>query len=280
MTRERQLEQDLLRAQRLELVGRLSGGVAHDFNNLLSVVLSLTELVSSNSAGRAWGPRRPDSASGRRREQAATLANQLLTFGKQRQRGLTPYRGQPRRSDDPGTAPREPAVAHRSPGRPGRTRPVHPGRRDAGTASPDESVSQRPRRHARTAAPCSSDGLGFHGRRLGASVGARPGDGIAEEVKAHLFDPFFSTKERGTGLGLAVVQQIVESHGGRVEVTSEPGQGACFEVWWPASAKSDKRRRAYLNETKRTTDNTDKTASLLFLSVLSASVKNLLVLSA
>src|SRR5262249_1888193 len=48
LTRERRLEQELLRAQRLELVGRLSSGIAHDFNNLLSVVLSLTELVGSS----------------------------------------------------------------------------------------------------------------------------------------------------------------------------------------------------------------------------------------
>jgi signal transduction histidine kinase len=60
------------------------------------------------------------------------------------------------------------------------------------------------------------------------------GTGISEAVKAHLFDPFFSTKERGTGLGLAVVGHIVESHGGRIEVASELEQGARFDVWWPA----------------------------------------------
>jgi signal transduction histidine kinase len=60
------------------------------------------------------------------------------------------------------------------------------------------------------------------------------GTGMSEDVKAHLFDPFFSTKERGTGLGLAVVRHIVESHGGSIEVASELGQGARFDVWWPA----------------------------------------------
>jgi signal transduction histidine kinase len=61
------------------------------------------------------------------------------------------------------------------------------------------------------------------------------GIGISEAAKAHLFDPFFSTKERGTGLGLAVVQHIVKSHGGRIDVASEPGHGARFDVSWPAS---------------------------------------------
>jgi signal transduction histidine kinase len=56
---------------------------------------------------------------------------------------------------------------------------------------------------------------------------------MAEPVKERIFDPFFSTKERGTGLGLAVVHQIVENYGGRVEVWSEPGQGSRFDIWLP-----------------------------------------------
>ena len=57
---------------------------------------------------------------------------------------------------------------------------------------------------------------------------------MSEDVRGQVFEPFFSTKERGTGLGLAVVQQIVESHGGKVALTSKPGEGASFEVTWPA----------------------------------------------
>ena len=56
---------------------------------------------------------------------------------------------------------------------------------------------------------------------------------MSESVRAKIFDVFFTTKEHGTGLGLAVVQQIVESYGGRVEVSSEAGKGATFEVWLP-----------------------------------------------
>jgi signal transduction histidine kinase len=67
------------------------------------------------------------------------------------------------------------------------------------------------------------------------------GQGMAETVKARIFDPFFSTKERGTGLGLAVVQQIVESYGGRVEVWSQPGEGSRFDVWLPVDTEAGER---------------------------------------
>jgi signal transduction histidine kinase len=59
------------------------------------------------------------------------------------------------------------------------------------------------------------------------------GMGISEKVKARIFESFYTTKERGTGLGLTVVQQIVEAAGGRIEVRSEPGRGTRFDVLWP-----------------------------------------------
>ena len=57
------------------------------------------------------------------------------------------------------------------------------------------------------------------------------GHGIDPAIRERIFDPFFSTKERGTGLGLAVVRQIVESLGGRIEVASKPGEGTRMEVF-------------------------------------------------
>ncbi len=59
------------------------------------------------------------------------------------------------------------------------------------------------------------------------------GPGIPPEIRAHIFDPFYTTKEGGTGMGLSIVQRIVEDHGGRVWVESTPGQGTIFTVQLP-----------------------------------------------
>src|SRR5579871_1478875 len=97
-------------------------------------------------------------------------------------------------------------------------------------------------RNAREALASSAD------KRLDISVGADPaaarlvvciadsGPGIGEADLGKIFDPFFSTKAQGTGLGLALVQQIVVDHGGRIDVESVPGQGTTFTLAFPLRA--------------------------------------------
>jgi signal transduction histidine kinase len=60
------------------------------------------------------------------------------------------------------------------------------------------------------------------------------GDGIPPEVREHLVELFYTTKEDGMGLGLLVSQQIVQQHKSRIEIHSEPGQGTEFCIWLPA----------------------------------------------
>ncbi len=97
-------------------------------------------------------------------------------------------------------------------------------------------------RNAREAMP--------HGGRIRVEVGTvdsgwvrlavgDSGPGISPENLGKVFDPFFSTKEKGTGLGLALVQQIVSDHGGRIEVDLPPTGGTTFAILLPPAARSE-----------------------------------------
>ena len=70
------------------------------------------------------------------------------------------------------------------------------------------------------------------------------GQGISAEDLPRIFDPFFTTKTGGTGLGLAIVHKVVEAHGGRIAVRSEPGRGSMFSVTLPLAAQQEPVRAA------------------------------------
>jgi PAS domain S-box-containing protein len=234
VTRERLLEQELQRAQRLELIGRLSSGVAHDFNNLLCVILALTDTIRerlpADDPCQADLKRLADAG-----EQAASVARQLLAFSKQRRPAHRPV--------DVNRVARRTLELLRAT-LPGSIRVEQSLDRNDQCVQGDETQLQQVLMNlclnARDAMP--------QGGRLRVWTETVTGSGtvecvrlsvedtgcgIDETVRARLFDPFFSTKEHGTGLGLAVVQQIVQGHGGRVEVVSHPGAGARFDVWLP-----------------------------------------------
>jgi PAS domain S-box-containing protein len=238
VTRERQLESELGRARRLEVVGRLSSGVAHDFNNLLSVVLNLTDLARSHL------PREHPVHADLRRiseacEQAASLAAQLLRFSKQQPAGA--------RQLDLGPVVLRALELVRA------TLPSNITLEQQVAAEPmpivaDETQLQQVLMNlclnARDAMPGGGTLRVTCGKEppAGGGNGARPvvrlsvedtGQGISDELRGRIFEPYFSTKDGGTGLGLAVVQQIVESYGGTIAVNSAPGSGSHFDIRWP-----------------------------------------------
>jgi PAS domain S-box-containing protein len=234
VSRERQLERELERSQRLELVGRLSSGVAHDFNNLLTVVLGLADLARCHLP-----PEHPVhddlqhiTEAG---QQAANLASRLLALGKQR-------RGMPRPVEVNGVARRTLELL----------RPVLSAGvdvetdltgRDLWISADDLQVQQVLMNLFLNARDAMANGgvlrvrtrpeTGYGGEPCAEVTVSDTGPGINEQVLSRIFEPFFSTKEGGTGLGLAVVQQIVESFGGSIAARSAPGQGARFTVRWP-----------------------------------------------
>jgi len=74
-------------------------------------------------------------------------------------------------------------------------------------------------------------------RRGAVSLGVSDtGGGLDPEARKRLFEPYFSTKSAGTGLGLPIVRRAVEAHHGRIEVASEPGRGTSFEILLPLAA--------------------------------------------
>jgi PAS domain S-box-containing protein len=235
VTRERELERELERAQRLESIGRLSSGVVHDFNNLLSVIVTLTEL--------ARGALPPDHAAAAdltrvlaAAAQAAELAGQLLSYGR---------RGPPtvQRAEVDEAVRRTLELLR------GSLSSTIQVATDLAAADLVVRVEETQLRqvalnlclNARDAMP---DGGRLTVQTAAEADGVRltvadDGCGMSGEVRARIFDPFFSTKPRGSGLGLAVVRRIVEGAGGRVEATSEPGRGARFDVWLPAAHEDD-----------------------------------------
>jgi PAS domain S-box-containing protein len=234
MTRERQLERDLQRSQRLEVIGQLASGVAHDFNNLLNVILNLADLARVHLP--IDHPVMADlSRITEAGDQATALAGQLLAFSRNR-------RVATRRIDLH-------AILRRTLGLVLASQARLRVESDLWTRElfiqADETQLQQVMMNlflnARDAMP--EGGL----LRVQTRVQMRDkpfvvlsvidsGKGMTEELRGRIFEPFFTTREGGTGLGLAVVKQIVEAAGGSIEVSSEVGKGARFDVWWPLDA--------------------------------------------
>ncbi len=241
-----QLAERLRDAQKMELVGRLAGGVAHDFNNMLSVIVGNAE--EARDVLPADSPAR-ESLDGiiEAARRSAQLTRQLLAFARRqpsapRQLALNETIGQSldllRRLLTAQVELRwEPApelwVVRCDPTQFDQVLTnLTVNARDAiGGAGVITIATGNVALDAGAAARVGAPAPGDYVRVLVRDTGA----GIAPEVLPHLFEPFFTTKGvgRGTGLGLATVFGIVQQHGGFVTVDSTPGAGATFAVFLP-----------------------------------------------
>ena len=246
VTEQKRSEEHLLRAQRLESIGTLAGGIAHDLNNILSPILMSVEMIQMNDPGpetTRWASMIRESA-----ERGADLVKQVLTFA----RGMEGER----------VTVQVKHVLKELVGVLKETLPksIQVGVDIAGDLWP---VSADPTQihqvmmnlciNARDAMPTggklklTAANIDVDENYARMNPDARPGQyilvavedtgiGMKPEVLNRIFDPFYTTKEigKGTGLGLSTAQTIVQSHGGFVHIYSEVGKGSKFSVYLPA----------------------------------------------
>jgi signal transduction histidine kinase len=243
----REIEDRLRYAQHMEAIGRLAGGVAHDFNNLLTAIVGYNQLaleVLDEADQRRPLLEQVRSAA----ERATALTRQLLAFSRRQVL-------RPEHLDVNAVVRRVERILTRLIGEDivldMRLVPnAGPVKADAGqleTALLNLAVNARdamPHGGTLTVTTRRIDAPGSArgevGRPTGPSVElivADTGAGIDPAVLPHIFEPFFSTKERdkGTGLGLATVYGIVTQSGGTISVSSQLGQGTSFVIRLPAT---------------------------------------------
>ena len=244
MTAHRQLEAQFRQSQKMEVVGRLAGGVAHDFNNLLTAILgNCSFLLESLPKG---SPQSSDvreiESAGKR---ATDLTHQLLAFSRKQVL-------KPKIVDVNSIVKDLGAMLRRLIGEDIELRLNLCPKSDRVKADPGqiEQVIMNLAVNARDAMPkgglltietsgAEAADMDRHpeatqGLYVALSV-ADSGTGMDQETLAHLFEPFFTTKEKGkgTGLGLSTVYGIVHQSGGFIEVQSEPGAGTVFKIYLP-----------------------------------------------
>ena len=242
--------EELRQSQRLDAIGQLAGGVAHDFNNVLSVIQNYAAFLAEELEGneRLMGDLREIEIA---TSKAVALTRQLLTFSRKDEAVASQF--------DPNAAIREteglitaglsedidiqfslaPDI---------RAIEMDPSQFDqillnlavnARDAMPSGGILMIETSHVRLMEGGSWDGEEVPAGEYVCIAVSDTGTGMSEEVRSRIFEPFYTTKERGkgTGLGLATVYGVVKKLGGTISVYSEPGVGTTFKLYLPVATK-------------------------------------------
>jgi len=243
-----ELEEQLRHSQKMEAIGTLSGGIAHDFNNILSVIKSYGQLLQKKTA-------KEDDANRylghilSSADKASTLTRSLLAIGRRQiinpspvnlSRIIRNVEGILRRLLEESILlevelPDDTLIVTADSGCLELVLiNLATNARDAMPAGGSLKISLRTGggngQKARQTASRKTD-------RYAIISVADTGSGIDEAIRSRIFDPFFTTKEvgKGTGLGLSMAYGIIDQHGGRIDVDSEPGRGSTFHIYLPVS---------------------------------------------
>jgi PAS domain S-box-containing protein len=245
MTGQRELEQQLRHAQKMEAVGRLAGGIAHDFNNLLMVISGycefLTERIGSSSTLQTSVQEIANAS-----ERATSLTRQLLAFSRKQMLD-------PKVLDLNAVLTRNIKMLRRMIGED--INLVLKDGSEIGAVKADagqiEQVIMNLAVNARDAMPhggdltietanvtCDEAYARLHAPlTLGEYVMLTirdTGVGMDADTQLRIFEPFFTTKGlKGTGLGLSTVYGIIQQSGGHIQVSSEPNKGTTFRIYLP-----------------------------------------------
>jgi PAS domain S-box-containing protein len=237
-------EAELLRVRQIESLGVLAGGIAHDFNNYLSAILGNISLAMQDLLGSHRATDRLKEAT-KATDRARALALKLLTFAKggdpaRRVLALAPLVQEAAEFVTHGTAVQFTCTVQ------------------AGlwNAEVDEGLLSQVFHNLVINAVQAMQGQGqirihlenlrveedeilhlLPGRYLRVTL-RDSGSGIPEAILPRIFEPYFTTKEAGHGLGLASCYNIMKAHGGNIMAESEPGLGAIFLVYVPATDKA------------------------------------------
>jgi nitrogen-specific signal transduction histidine kinase/CheY-like chemotaxis protein len=245
VTERRRMEAEALKTHKLESLGVLAGGIAHDFNNILTAVMGNVSLARDGLPGNSAAAGRLVEAE-RALLRAQDLTHQLLTFAKGGAPVRRPTSIQAVVTESAGFVLSGSSVLPVI----GMQDDLWPVEIDVGQFS---QVVQNLVLNA-SQAMASGGTVAIHGRNVEEildSTGellseplrwveltvADEGPGIPPDVADRVFEPYFSTKAKGSGLGLSVCHSVVKNHDGRIWFDSVPGQGTTFHIRLPASKR-------------------------------------------